>query len=330
MKIDAAEEIRNLYFPVLDHGFVALKDYMGCDQDIAEAARCSYGHGTKQRSDDRGLIRYMVNHRHTSPLEMVEVKFHMKLPIFVARQLVRHRTANLNEYSGRYSLMPMLFYTPELENFCAQSETNKQGRKSWLELTEVEQNAMRALHERSVLDWHHSRAHVAHQYEQLVNAGLARELSRIDLPLSTYTEWYWKCDVHNLFHFLGLRSDSHAQWEIQQFSDVMGGMLRRIVPIAFEAWLDYEFSGVKLSWGEILCVRDLLLGGQADDKRAWDGYGLSKREQTELEEKLRYLFYPKRSYSRFNLDISKAKPGSFFYEEALAAVPNVDNTGAGS
>jgi len=317
---EQAEQLKDKYFPVLDHGFVALKDCMGNDAAIAEAARCSYGFGTKRMSDDLGLIRYLLSHRHTTPLEMVELKFHMKLPIFVARQLVRHRTASLNEYSGRYSLMPMLFYTPPPEQLALQSTTNKQGRS---------EAVARQLYEATERRWSELRQDSAYLYEDLVNEGIARELARIDLPLSTYTEWYWKVDLHNLFHFLGLRCDPHAQWEAQQYGNVMAGMAKAVAPIAFDAWLDYVMSAVRLSWGEILCLRqelrtDMKWASVEDQEAHWLGAGLTRREMAEFRQKLDYLRDPVRDFRRFNLDLSRAKPGSYFYDEAQAAVPQVD------
>lgn len=318
---EQAEEIRDLYFPVLDHGFVALKDWMGDDPAIVEAARCSYGFGTKGLSNDRGLIRYLIGHRHTTPFEMVELKFHMKLPIFVARQLVRHRTASLNEYSGRYSLMPMLFYTPPPEQLALQSSSNKQGRS---------EAVAQQLYEATERRWSELRKDSSDCYEDLVKEGIARELARIDLPLSVYTEWYWKVDLHNLFHFLSLRCDPHAQWEARQYANVMAGMVNMVAPTAFEAWIDYVMSSVRLSWNEILCMRTELQGlkwaNQEEQEKAWTGAGLSKREIVEFRHKLDYLRDPKRDFSHLSLDVSKAKPGSFFYDEAQAAVPKVDQS----
>lgn len=317
---EQAEQLKDKYFPVLDHGFVALKDWMGGDAAIAEAARNSYGFGTKRMSDDLGLIRYLLSHRHTTPFEMVELKFHMKLPIFVARQLVRHRTASLNEYSGRYSLMPMLFYTPPPEQLALQSTTNKQGRS---------EAVARQLYEATERRWSELRQDSAYLYEDLVNEGIARELARIDLPLSVYTEWYWKMDLHNLFHFLGLRCDPHAQWEARQYGNVMAGLVKAVAPIAFDAWLDYVMSAVTLSWGEVLCLRSELLGLHKSQPHEqvlarWEQYGLSKRESKEFLAKLAYLQAPRRDFGHFDLDLSKAKPGSYFYDEAQAAVPQAD------
>src|SRR5689334_5700180 len=193
----AAEEILGLYFPVLDHGFVSLVDYMGTDECIERAARVSYGYGTRKKSQTRGLLRYLRRHKHTTPSEMVELKFHCSMPMFVARQWIRHRTANVNEYSGRYSLMPMLFYTPPAEQLQKQSKKNNQGRSGQAVDQELYAEAME--HLTRVRDA--SRA----AYEWMTGEDIARELARIDLPLSTYTQWYWKIDLHNLLHFLTLR-----------------------------------------------------------------------------------------------------------------------------
>src|SRR5690349_19446800 len=198
-----AEELLGLYFPVLDHGFVALVDYMGTDACIERAARVSYGYGTRQVSKTRGLLRYLRRQLHTTPSEMVELKFHCSMPMFVARQWIRHRTANVNEYSGRYSLMPMLFYTPSEEQLQTQSRVNNQGRSG--EPVPVEQ------YREALRRWEEIRSASRSTYEWLTGEEIARELARIDLPLSTYTQWYWKVDLHNLLHFLKLRVDAHAQ-----------------------------------------------------------------------------------------------------------------------
>ena len=229
-------DIKGRYYKVLDHGFVSLVDYMGSDDDIANAARVSYTSATK-RTDNEKLIRYMYKHGHTSPFEMVEFKFHCKMPIFVARQWIRHRTANVNEQSGRYSVLDQEFYTPEKEHYCPQSMTNKQGRSD----ESVSDEAYNMFIETSCA----SRAGVSEAYNRLLDAGVSRELARIDLPLSLYTQWYWKIDLHNLLHFLKLRCDPHAQYEIVQYANVMAGMIERMVPIAFQAWIDYGFRSAK-------------------------------------------------------------------------------------
>jgi thymidylate synthase (FAD) len=228
----AAEEIVGLYFPVLDHGFVSLVDYMGTDECIERAARVSYGYGTRKQSLTRGLLRYLRRHKHTTPSEMVELKFHCCMPIFIARQWIRHRTASVNEYSGRYSLIPMLFYTPDAAQLQTQSKRNNQGRSG--------QQVADDVHAEAVRRWNDIRRASTEAYEWMTGGEVARELARIDLPLSTYTQWYWKIDLHNLLHFLTLRVDAHAQWEIQEFGRVMAGMLKRVAPLKYEDWIDYD------------------------------------------------------------------------------------------
>jgi len=308
-----AQEILGLYFPILDHGFCALVDAMGGDHSIVQAARVSYGAGTKKVSEDRGLIRYLMRHRHTTPLEMVELKFHMKLPIFVARQLVRHRTASLNEYSGRYSLMPMQFYTPEREQLGLQSTANRQGRSNEI----LDEDGF----DDFVTTCVNERARDQKVYEDRLNRGIAREISRIDLPLSLYTEWYWKMNLHNLFHFMGLRSDSHAQWEIRQMSDAMAGMVKRVAPLAFEAWTDFHphMGGAMFSRRELIAMEETFRTGKMSEDRLAE-IGLSKREIGEYQAKTK----GPREVPSFDLDPSTAKPPGFFYEQAQEAVPNVD------
>jgi thymidylate synthase (FAD) len=315
--VPAAEEILGGYFPVLDHGFVSLIDYMGSDESIEQAARVSYGYGTRKSSQTRGLVRYLRRHRHTTPSEMVELKFHCAMPMFVARQFVRHRTANINEYSGRYSLMPLLFYKPDYEQFAMQSASNRQGR--------ADEPAPRSVYEEAVRRWEDVRRMSSDAYGWLVEEDVARELARIDLPLSTYTQWYWKIDLHNLFHFLSLRADPHAQWEIQEFARVMAGMMKRVAPLSYEAWLDYEFGGEHMSHGELEALRRLIEAGD-DHLRVRDGSlldiealkesGLSKREAIELVEKLRPVERPD-----FELDLSRMKSPEEFQSRMQAAVP---------
>src|SRR5215468_6728981 len=249
----SAEEILGLYFPVLDHGFVALIDYMGSDEDVERAARVSYGYGTRKQSLTRGLLRYLRRHQHTTPSEMVELKFHCCMPIFVARQWIRHRTANVNEYSGRYSLIPMLFYTPDAAELQTQSRRNNQGRSG--------QAVESAVHAEALRRWSEIRQAATSAYEWMTAGEVARELARIDLPLSTYTQWYWKIDLHNLLHFLTLRVDPHAQWEIQAFGIVMAGMLKRVAPLSYEAWIDYDVRGARLSRMELEALRTLVSAG---------------------------------------------------------------------
>jgi len=319
LTIPAAEEILNRYFPVLDHGFVALVDYMGGDAAIEQAARVSYGGNAvaekpRTKSETRNLLRYMSRHKHTSVNEMVELKFHCSMPIFVARQWVRHRTASLNEMSGRYSLMPMLFYTPPDDQMRLQSKTNKQGRED----TVIENGQLK---EMAVRGWGNQRESAVEQYNWLIGHDFARELARIDLPLSTYTQWYWKIDLHNLLHFLTLRVDAHAQWEIQQFGKVMAGMLKRVAPLSYEAWIDYEVCGAKLSRMELDIIRSMrnvgyetVLEDLAKEKDPPGG--MTSRELDELTSLLASKPVPD-----FELDLGAVKPASFFEEQAAAAVP---------
>lgn len=304
---------------VLDHGFVRLVDYMGSDAAIVQAARVSYGKGTKKLSEDRGLIRYLMRHRHTTPFEMCEIKFHIKLPIFVARQWVRHRTANINEYSARYSILDKEFYVPdrayleklqqearqtkaqsegqddlfefskdagaELKTIGRQSETNKQGRE--LDINEIEA----ADHLKAIKDIS-SRAYGT--YERLLNktatgeelnpnhSGIARELARIVLPTNYYSQWYWKIDLHNLLHFLSLRADEHAQHEIREYAYAIEKIVAQWVPLTWEAFVDYRLNSVSLSRLEVELVTKLLKGEEC----SFAASGLSKREWKELSKKL--------------------------------------------
>ncbi len=316
-----AEEILGNYFPVLDHGFVALVDYMGTDACIERAARVSYGYGTRKLSKTRGLLRYLRRHLHTTPSEMIELKFHCSMPMFVARQWIRHRTANVNEYSGRYSLIPMLFYTPSADQLQTQSRKNHQGRSG----TPVSPEQ----HARAVSYWQGIRDQSRQAYEWMTSEDMARELARIDLPLSTYTQWYWKIDLHNLLHFLKLRVDPHAQWEIQEYGKVMAGMLKRVAPLSYEAWLDYDVCGARLSRMEIAALTRLL-EVQQDGLAARSGaalksaelaeLGMSSREVVELLEKLT----PTTAPPDFELDLSKACSPEAFAERYAQAVPQGD------
>src|SRR5688572_4845413 len=274
-----AEEILGRYYPVLDHGFVALVDYMGTDEDIERAARVSYGYGTRKQSATRGLLRYLRRHAHTTPSEMVELKFHCCMPMFVARQWIRHRTASVNEYSGRYSLIPMLFYTPPAEQLQTQSRRNNQGRSG--------AGADPRVHAEALRRWESIRKESQATYEWLTGEDIAREISRIDLPVSTYTQWYWKIDLHNLLHFLRLRADPHAQWEIQEYGRVMAGMLKRVAPLSYEAFIDYDVSGARLSRMELEALRRLVTvepegisarSGAVLGQQDLDALGLAPRE----------------------------------------------------
>lgn len=318
----AVEEILGGYFPVLDHGFISLVDYMGGDEDVERAARVSYGFGTRKTSETRGLIRYLYRSRHTSPFEQVELKFHVAMPIFVARQWVRHRTASLNEYSGRYSIMPMTFFTPD--EWRKQSKSNKQGSEGVLN-----EDGDTYANFASEQTRHLARI----QYEALTQADVARELARIDLPLSTYTYWYWKIDLHNLFNFLSLRADPHAQWEIRAYAEKMAGMVQRVAPLAYEAWLDYRVGATSLSAGERRVLADFISSGEGGifqnpnaqplDKdsmgNASMGYGLGKREVGDLIKKLQPTTRPD-----FKLALTEMLPPEHFEERMAAAVPDID------
>jgi len=271
--------------PVLDHGFVRVVDYMGDDAAIVQAARVSYGRGTRAVSEDRGLIRYLMRHRHTTPFEMCEIKYHVKLPIFVARQWIRHRTANVNEYSARYSILDREFYIPAPEQLAAQSASNRQGRGDVLQGEEAAR-VLDLLREDATRNYDH--------YVEMLNEdeggnavdpskqGLARELARMNLTLNAYTQWYWKTDLHNLLHFLSLRADAHAQFEIRVFADAMLETVKAWVPMTFEAFRDYRLGAVMLS-AQMLGIVQRMLAGEAV---AQEGSGLSKREWRELMDML--------------------------------------------
>ncbi len=266
---------RQLYIPhpVLDHGFVRVVDYMGTDGSIVQAARVSYGAGTKQTRGDEGLIRYLMKHRHTTPFEMCEVKMHVKLPMFVARQWIRHRMANVNEYSARYSVLDREFYIPDRGNLASQSTQNQQGRDDRL----GDDEAQRVL---EILKDDSCRAY--DNYERMLSAdgqqGLARELARMNLPANIYTQWYWKIDLHNLLHFLSLRMDDHAQYEIRAYAKAIGGIVARWVPLAWRAFHDYVLGGVSLSAAQVANIRKMLRGETVD----FESSGMSKREWMEF------------------------------------------------
>lgn len=265
---------------VLDHGFVRLVDFMGSDDSIVEAARVSYGRGTKKRREDRGLIRYLMRHQHTTPFEMVEFKFHVKLPIFIARQWIRHRTANVNEYSGRYSVMEDEFYVPQPEDVKQQSTTNRQGREE----AEVDP----AVREAFLAFLNTSNRHLYDEYLKAIDAGVARELARINLPLSLYTQWYWKVNLHNLFHFLKLRLDEHAQSEIRVYARAMAQFVKQVVPVAWEAFEDYQLAAHSFSSLEL----KLLFGNLRDFDMSEDALvdaGLSKGEAREFQVKIQQI-----------------------------------------
>lgn len=263
-------------FPCLDKGFVRLIDVMGDDNAIVQAARVSYGSGTKKVHEDRGLIRYLMRHLHTTPFEMVEFKFHIKLPIFVARQWIRHRTANVNEYSGRYSEMKDEFYVPAPEQIRAQSAINKQGRADESFAPE-ESDRVRSM-------MRTTQEHLYSEYQELLDTSLAREIARINLPVSNYTEWYWKIDLHNLFHFLRLRIDSHAQYEIRVYGEAMAQIVKAAVPLAYEAFEDYILNSQKFSHQELGVIKSLLSSMPSEDELV--ARGLSGREAREFIDKL--------------------------------------------
>ncbi len=275
--------------PCLDHGFIALVDVMPrlvtqpqdgssptADGAIVQAARVSYGQGTKKVSQDRSLIRYLLRHRHTTPFEMVEFKFHVAMPIFVARQWIRHRTANVNEYSARYSILPDRFYRPSLDEVRKQSKSNNQGGDERFKTDDAAEIATAE----DFLDYLKAVESFYTRYEQLTQAGVSRELARMGLPVSIYTEWYWKCDLHNILRFLSLRMDSHAQEEIQVYARAMHTLLEPIVPITMQAWHDYAFESMHLSRLEVEALKNMLSGGSGDLETS------NSREQAEWKAKL--------------------------------------------
>ena len=269
--------------PVLDHGFVRVVDYMGDDSSIVQSARVSYGKGTKKVSTDSGLIKYLMRHRHSTPFEMCEIKYHVKLPIFIARQWIRHRTANVNEYSARYSILDKEFYMPSKDHLAAQSTNNRQGRGNLINGKQADE----------ILDILKKDAEQTYDNYELMlnerfdgttinenNKGLARELARMNLTLNTYTQWYWKTDLLNLLNFLSLRADSHAQYEIRAYADVMIDSLKKWVPITFDAFMDYRVGGMELSAKAKSIIQKMIKG----EKCEFDSSLLSKREWNELME----------------------------------------------
>ena len=284
-RVVAPELEKILYeaIPILDHGFIRVIDYMGDDTSIVQAARVSYGKGTKKVSTDSGLIKYLMRHWHSTPFEMCEIKYHVKLPIFIARQWIRHRTANVNEYSARYSILDKEFYLPEPKHLAAQSKNNRQGRGDILEGEQAKKvlNLLKGDAERTY-----------ENYEKMLNEkydgsvidenqdGLARELARMNLTLGTYTQWYWKTDLLNLMNFLRLRADHHAQYEIRAYADSMLDTLKKWVPITYEAFLDYRVGGTEVSSKGKQVLKKLISGESID----LESSGLSKREWIELME----------------------------------------------
>ena len=282
-RVTALELEKILYeaIPVLDHGFIRVVDYMGDDTSIVQSARVSYGKGTKKVSTDSGLIKYLMRHWHSTPFEMCEIKYHVKLPIFIARQWIRHRTANVNEYSARYSILDKEFYLPDPKNLAAQSKSNRQGRGNVIEGDQAKE----------VLELLKNDAeNTYNDYEMMLNerydgtiidekkVGLARELARMNLTLNTYTQWYWKIDLLNLMNFLRLRADDHAQYEIRAYADAMLETVKKWVPITYEAFMDYRVGGTEISAKGKIVIQKLISG----EKVSVDESGLSKREWNEL------------------------------------------------
>ena len=285
--VSEMESILYQPIPVLDHGFIRVVDYMGDDAAIVQAARVSYGKGTKKVNQDAGLINYLLRHQHTTPFEMCEIKFHLKMPVFIARQWIRHRTANVNEYSARYSVLDNEFYIPEVSVLSPQSKNNHQGRSN---NTLSKQEAERVL-EILKKDAKQCYGH----YLELMNVdeegnmldaqkqGIARELARINLPVNIYTQWYWKIDLHNLMHFLKLRADSHAQYEIQLFAKSMIEILRKWVPITHDAFMHHQVGAKSFSKKALNVIKRRLNGEEVTEEQS----GMSAREWRELEESLR-------------------------------------------
>ncbi len=283
--VPALEAILAQAIPVLDHGFIRVVDYMGDDAAVVQSARVSYGRGTKAANEDRGLIRYLMRHRHSTPFEMCEIKYHIKLPIFIARQWIRHRTANVNEYSARYSVLDREFYVPQPDQLAAQSSDNRQGRGAVLQGAEAER-VLRLLREDATQTYDHYldmlNEDEAGQPRDAARSGLARELARMNLTLNTYTQWYWKTDLHNLLHFLSLRADAHAQYEIRVYAEAMLKTVQAWVPHCYEAFADYRMGAVTMSSQMLSIVRRMLAGEVVEQA----GSGLSKREWRELMETL--------------------------------------------
>lgn len=258
---------------VLDHGFIRVIDYMGDDAAICQAARVSYGKGTKSVQNDEGLIRYLMRHWHSTPFEMCELKLHVKLPVFVARQWIRHRTANVNEYSARYSILDREFYIPAEDALAAQSVVNNQGRGEALSGDEA-QRVLNYLRDDAMRCYDHYEEMISQDGQQ----GLARELARMNLPANVYTQWYWKVDLHNLFHFLRLRADAHAQYEIRVYADAICEVVKDWVPAAYKAFEDYRMGGATLSATALACIQRMLKGEEVTQENS----GMSKGEWREF------------------------------------------------
>ena len=284
-RITAPELEKILYeaIPILDHGFIRVVDYMGDDTSIVQAARVSYGKGTKKVSTDSGLIKYLMRHWHSTPFEMCEIKYHIKLPIFIARQWIRHRTANVNEYSARYSILDKEFYLPSTENLAAQSQINRQGRGDVLK-GEQATKVLELLKNDAERTYNNYEEMLNQRYDGTVidekKVGLARELARMNLTLNTYTQWYWKTDLLNLMNFLRLRADHHAQYEIRAYADAMLDTVKKWVPITYDAFMDYRVGGTEVSAKGKKVIQKLIKGEEMTIEQS----GLSKREWNELME----------------------------------------------
>ena len=275
------EEILYEALPILDHGFIRVIDYMGNDNSIVQAARVSYGKGTKKVNTDAGLIKYLMRHWHSTPFEMCEIKYHVKLPIFIARQWIRHRTANVNEYSARYSILDKEFYLPDKENLAAQSVNNRQGRGEVIDSSQAKK-VLGLLRDDAERTYKNYEEMLNERYDGSVieegKVGLARELARMNLTLNTYTQWYWKTDLLNLMNFLRLRADHHAQYEIRAYADVMLDTLKRWVPITYDAFMDYRVGGTEVSSKGKEVIKKLIKGENVSIEET----DLSKREWNEL------------------------------------------------
>jgi len=284
-RVTASELEKILYeaIPILDHGFVRVIDYMGDDTSIVQAARVSYGKGTKKVSTDSGLIKYLMRHWHSTPFEMCEIKYHIKLPIFIARQWIRHRTANVNEYSARYSILDKEFYLPAPEHLAVQSQNNRQGRGDVLEGDQAKK-VLELLKGDAEQTYNNYETMLNERYDgSIINeggAGLARELARMNLTLNTYTQWYWKTDLLNLMNFLKLRADHHAQYEIRAYAGVMLDTVKKWVPITYEAFMDYRVGGTEVSAKGKAVIQKFVKGEETSMEQS----GLSKREWNELME----------------------------------------------
>lgn len=285
--VDTLEDILYKPIKVLDHGFIRVVDYMGDDSAIVQAARVSYGKGTKMVNQDKGLINYLMRHRHTTPFEMCDIKFHIKLPIFIARQWIRHRTASVNEYSARYSILGNEYYLPAKENIAAQSKTNRQGRDDTKVPDEYADEVLRILEDDA------KRCH--ENYTYLLNEDsdgnvidddricLTRELARMNLTLNHYTEWYWKINLHNLLHFVSLRADSHAQYEIMVYGEAMRDIVKAWVPLTYDAFMEHKVNGVNFSGSAVQALKRMLAGEEVTQENS----GLSKREWAEFQDSLK-------------------------------------------